>query len=389
MHPQTKKYAHPTIVIVIAILTLANTFTINSQNVKPYNSFRPGEVWLDTDSTHINAHGGGILYNKGVYYWFGEFKTTGAKGNTAQIGVSCYSSTDLYNWKNEGIVLKVSDENGSEIEKGCVIERPKVIYNKKTKKYVMWFHLELKGKGYKAAKTALAVSNHVVGPYHFVKSVRPNQKQWPLNYPDTLQTKKYPKDLEWWSPAWYTAIDEGLLLKLDFEKGQMSRDMTLFVDDDGKAYHIHAAEENLTLQISELTNDYQNFTGKYIRLFPAGHNEAPAIFKRNGIYYLMASGCTGWAPNAARMFKAKSIWGPWKKLGNPCIGPEADLTFKSQSTYILPVNGKKDSFIYMGDRWQPKNPIDGRYIWLPIQFKNDQPIIKWEDEWMLSTTHSK
>lgn len=73
----------------------------------------------------------------------------------------------------------------------------------------------------------------------------------------------------------------------------MSRDMTLFVDDDGKAYHIHAAEENYTLHISELSDDYTDFTDRWIRVFPGGHNEAPAIFKYKGRYYVITSGCTG------------------------------------------------------------------------------------------------
>jgi hypothetical protein len=46
------------------------------------------------------------------------------------------------------------------------------------------------------------------------------------------------------------------LLARDFAKGQMARDMTLFVDDDGKAYHIYASEENSTMHISILTDDY-------------------------------------------------------------------------------------------------------------------------------------
>ena len=348
------------------------------------DSFKPGAIWLDTDSVHINAHGGGILFYGNTYYWFGEFKTAGRRGNSAQVGVNCYASKDLYNWKNEGIALAVSDQPGNDIEKGCVIERPKVIYNQKTGKFVMWFHLELKGQGYGAARTALAVSDQVTGPYTFVKSLRPNKEEWPVDYPEELKTKVYATDLEWWKPKWYEAIKEGMFLKRDFESGQMSRDMTLFVDDDGKAYHIHASEDNLTMDISELTDDYEGFAGRFVRLAPAGHNEAPALFKKDGTYYLMTSGCTGWDPNAARMFTAKSIWGPWEAIGNPCVGEDAYLTFHSQSTFILPVRGKKDAFIYMGDRWTPTNPIDGRYIWLPIQFENGKPVIYWKDQWDLS-----
>ena len=111
---------------------------------EPYTAFHPGKIWEDTDGVHINAHGGGILYHNGTYYWYGEHKSE--HSSSALVGVRVYSSTDLYNWKNEGVALPVMPSgSGHKIEKGCVIERPKVIYNEKTKKFVMWFHLELKG----------------------------------------------------------------------------------------------------------------------------------------------------------------------------------------------------------------------------------------------------
>ncbi|WP_159523811.1 glycoside hydrolase family 43 protein [Sunxiuqinia indica] len=376
-----------TIVLLLSLLPVSGLISgcqPKDQVVQYHQSFKPGEIWVDSDSIHINAHGGGILFHDNTYYWFGEHKTEGRGGNTALVGVRCYSSTDLYNWKNEGVALSASDEPGSDIEKGSVIERPKVIYNEKTGKFVMWFHLELKGQGYSAARTGLAVSDQATGPYTFVKSLRPNQKEWPVDYPESMKSQEYKTDLKWWTPAWREAISDGLFLKRDSEEGQMSRDMTLFVDDDGKAYHIHSSEDNLTMHISELTDDYQSFTGKYVRLFPGGHNEAPALFKYDGSYYLLASGCTGWDPNDARIFKADNIWGPWESLGNPCVGEDADLTFHSQSTYILPIQGKENAYIYMGDRWTPKNPIDGRYIWLPLTFENEKPTIRWHDEWNLS-----
>nr|WP_319401480.1 glycoside hydrolase family 43 protein [uncultured Carboxylicivirga sp.] len=374
---------HFGLLLFLTISILASCQHKQNDNRKQI-SFKPGTHFLDNDSVHINAHGGGILFSKGKYYWFGEFKTAGEGGNTAKVGVSCYSSKDLYNWENEGIALKVVNEQGSDIEKGCVIERPKVIYNDFTHEFIMWFHLELKGKGYSAARTGLAVSDKVTGPYTFVRSLRPNANIWPESYPDTLKNYAYSDTLKWWTPAWYKAIDKGLFVQRDLESGQMSRDMTLFVDDDGTAYHIHSSEDNLTIHISELSKDYTDFTGKYIRIFPAGHNEAPALFKKDDNYYLMTSGCTGWDPNAARMFKASSIWGPWEAIGNPCVGKDADLTFHSQSTFILPVNGQKNAFIYMGDRWNPKNPTDGRYVWLPIEFNDDKPVIRWRNEWDLS-----
>lgn len=349
-----------------AVLALSLSLTAAEQ-------FTPGEIWPDDKGVHINAHGGGVLYHEGTYYWFGEHKISGRKGNSAQVGVSCYSSTTLYDWKDEGVALAVEEEARSEIAKGCIIERPKVVYNALTKKFVMWFHLEHRGKGYATARAAVAVADQVTGPYRFHQSHRPNRKEWPIGF-----DPKVTKD------------DKVELLKRDFNKGQMSRDMTVFVDDDGRAYHIGSAEENYTLHISLLTPDYLDFTGKYTRIFPGGHNEAPAICKHGGRYWLIASGCTGWDPNAARSYVADSMAGPWTSLGNPCIGPNPnggfgpDKTWGGQSTYLLPVHGKPGAFIAMFDVWRPKDPIDGRYLWLPVQFENDRIHVTFPKTWKLS-----
>lgn len=349
-----------------------------------YKSFHPGKLWLDTDGRIINAHGGGILYHNGTYYWFGEHK--GEFSSSAFVGVNCYSSTDLYNWKYERVALAVSNNPESPITKGCIIERPKVIFNKKTGMFVMYFHLELKGQGYNAAQAGIAVSKVAQGPYKLVRNTRVNAGIWPENFPSSLR-KSTPEDKDLfaksWTPEWIKAVENGLFVRHDFKNGQMCRDMTLFVDDDGKAYHIYASEDNATIQIAELTDDYLGYTGKYIRVNPARHNEAPTIFKKDGTYWMITSGCTGWDPNAARMCSAPSIWGPWKQYSNPCVGKDADLTFHSQGTFILPVQGRKDVFIFMADRWKPDNPMDGRYVWLPVQFKDGIPVLEWKTDWKL------
>ena len=342
-----------------------------------------GKIWRDTDGSIINAHGGGILYHQGRYYWYGEHRP--ASGFVTEEGVNCYSSTDLCNWKKEGIALAVSQEAGSDIEKGCVMERPKVIYNEKTGKFVMWMHLELKGKGYEPARTAVAVSDSPVGPYQFVRSGRVNPGMYPLNMPKKQQRIKWDFDKykEWWTPKWSEAIRQGLFVQRDLKGGQMSRDMTLFMDEDGKAYHIYSSEDNLTLQIAELTDDYLNHTGKYIRIFPGGHNEAPAIFKKDDTYWMITSGCTGWKANKARLFKATSMLGEWTQLPNPCVGEHADITFGGQCTYVLPLHGQKNQFVFMADKWRPESLMDSRYIWLPIQFNKDNiPFIEWNDGWV-------
>jgi beta-galactosidase len=225
------------------------------------------------------------------------------------------------------------------------MERPKVIYNRKTGKYVMWFHLELKGQGYKAARAAVAISDKVMGPYSFIKSFRPN--------------------------------------------GNMSRDMTLFVDDDQSAYEIYSSRDNYDLRIAKLSEDYLSATTDDQLLF-SNHREAPALFRYQKKYYLITSACTGWAPNKADLHVASSLWGPWHSLEyNPMEGPNADSTFGGQPTYVQPVAGRKDAFIFMADRWNPKDLKDSRYLWLPVQFKNDQPHILWFDQWDLSSFKTK
>jgi len=365
---------------IILLVFAVNIVWLQAQN---YESFRPGKLWFDTDGNIINAHGGGILYHEGVYYWFGEHK--GEFSNAALVGVTCYSSTDLYNWKFESIALPVSEDENSPIVKGSVIERPKVIYNAKTNRFVMYFHLELKGQGYNAAQTGIAASDSPAGPYTLVSTARVNAGIWPLNMSETQQalTQKE-SDFQSWTPEWIEAVKNGMMVRRDFAVGQMSRDMTLYVDDDGKAYHIYASEENLTLQIAELSDDYLSHSGKYICIDPAGHNEAPALFKKDGKYFMITSGCTGWTPNEARLLVADQLMGEWKRYPNPCQGEDAELTFHTQSTYILPVQGKKDAFIFMADRWIPSNPIDGRYVWLPIQFKDGFPLLEWKNNWTLN-----
>ena len=328
----------------------------NEQQKKKSRAIRSGELWPDDSGRHINAHGGGILKYGDTYYWFGEHKSDNT--SDALVGVMCYSSKDLINWHNCGVALSVSDERGSDIERGCILERPKVIYNPVTKKFCMWFHLELKGRGYNAARYGVAVANRPEGPYKFLYSQRANAGTWsiegsPINFDEYL--------------------------KRDFGTGQMARDMTLYIDDNGKAYHIFSSEENYTLHIAELTGDYLHHTGRYTRVAPGGHNEAPAIFKHDGTYWMITSGCTGWEPNEARMFSAPSIWGPWTQHPNPCQGPKAEKTFLGQSTFVLTLEDGRH--IFMADTWRPRHPSDARYIWLPIEFENGKPVIKWRDEW--------
>jgi hypothetical protein len=305
----------------------------------------PGEVWYDSDGKPIQAHGGGVLFENGVYYWFGENKDGETYGNHRidVIGVSCYSSQNLIHWKNEGIVLPaVADDPEHDLHPSKVAERPKVIFNKQTGKYVMWLHVD--SRDYTAAAAGVAVSDSVTGPYQYLGSMRPN--------------------------------------------GKDSRDMTVFQDDDGKAYLIHSSDWNSVTIISDLADDYLSFTGHYTRHFDHGQKntgrESPALFKHNGKYFIITSGTTGWSPNPAEYAVADSVHGPWTVKGNPCKGEGAETTFRSQDTFVLPVQEIPGAFICMGDRWNKYDLRDSRYVWLPLKIEGDELSLEWRDSWSLT-----
>ncbi len=350
--------------LTLALLIVAGLMGRAAEPVMPTVT---GEPFLASDGKHINAHGGAILLHDGTYYWYGEHRGDGTPGS-GQKGVACYTSTDLKNWDNKGIVLSVTDSVGAPLERGCIIERPKVVYNPATGKFVMWFHHEMKGVGYGSAYSGVAVSDSPTGPFVHLKSGRINPGIYPENLPEEYRNIKWPEKMEWWTPEWRKAVEKGMFTVRDHDRGQMARDMTVFVDDDGKAYHVYSSEENLTLNIAELDSTYTRHTGRYIRIFPGGHNEAPALFKHNGTYWMIASGCTGWAPNEARLMKADNIMGDWTQLPNPCRGEGAKTTFDSQSTAVAHFG---DRYTFMADMWRPKNLADSRHLWLPIKFDAD------------------
>jgi hypothetical protein len=384
------------VILLLNISCFVAQENASKETVTQRSQFLPDQPWLDNNGVHLNAHGAGILFHKGIYYMYGEHKLAGE--TVGKIAVHCYSSVDLYNWKDEGAALVTSDDPNSEISEGCIIERPKVIYNKKTGKFVMWFHLELKNQLRKAARSGVAVSDQPAGPFVYLHSERPDAGHWPINVtPEQKASLAEAQKLAGTSFIGSPHPDRATLpfMARDFAGGQMAKDMTLFVDDDGKAYHIFSSEENATLHISELSDDYLSHTGKWTRVFEYLWHEAPAICKQDGRYWMLSSNCTGWNPNAARSAVANSIWGPWKELGNPCtgvtprnhLGPQ--LTFGGQSTFILPVQGKTSAYIVLFDVWRPENLIASGYVWLPIRFEKDRFSISWLDAWDLSVFNNK
>lgn len=302
--------------------------------------YYPGRIWLDTDGNPIQAHGGGILHDvkSRMYYWYGEFKngptySVPGKGvaRVDVIGVGCYSSKDLITWKNEGLVLKAEEKNQAhDLHSSNVLERPKVIYNEKTQKYVMWMHID--NANYTKAAIGIAISDSPTGPFKYVHSKNPH--------------------------------------------GFDSRDMTIFKDGDGTAYVVYSSLHNRELHVGPLRQDYLDVTNVMTKVLVGQHREAPAVFKHRGKYYMITSGCSGWAPNEALAHVADSMLGPWETIGNPCVGANNVFrvtTFFAQSTFVLPMpGGIPGSFVFLADRWKPDDLRDSRYVWLPLMVVDDE-----------------
>ncbi|MDD6710523.1 MAG: family 43 glycosylhydrolase [Sharpea porci] len=353
--------------------------------MKKYNSFRPGKVWLDTNGNRIQAHGGSVLYVDGTYYFYGENKEkTDGKSSIWHWGVRCYSSQDLYNWEDLGIIIPPNlEDKSSPLHPESCMDRPHIIYNKETKKFVCW--LKIMQKDEKQTETVL-IADKITGPYTIVK-----QGLQPL--------------------------------------GMSAGDFDLVVSNDGKAYY-YFDRVHSEMICAELTNDYTDVTGYYSTHFPQPHppyvREAVAHFTYNYKQYLITSGTTGYLPNPSEVAVADTFHGPFKVLGNPHRNDETNTSFHSQISCVFKVEGKKNLYIACADRWLPQyselkyeeyeelfhllfseNKDENRikelkkkydniventsiadYVWLPIRFEGPSEqhpdgmvYIDWLDEW--------
>jgi len=296
-----------------------------------------GAPWFDDTGKRIEAHGLGLLKDpaSGKYYWYGEsYKASAASTH----GINCYSSTDLVHWHFERESLLNQDIKVSQ-PGPYVVERPKVVYNANTKKYVMWFHLD--SSSYSLRNVGVAVADAPTDHFTFVRGFKPDNAG--------------------------------------------SLDMGLYADDDGSVYLIRSVE-NSYVGISKLTNDYLDSAGMVSKIDQA--REGPAIFKMNGTYYLVSSHLTGWAPNAMDAFKTgKSLNGAvWTSIGNPTGSGDS---FDSQSTFVLSYTQPDghQMIVYQGDRWNEAGPGglgNATYIWLPITAQADGSFkVNWVSSWDL------
>lgn len=379
-----------------------------------------GDPLYDTEGKQVQAHGGQvqkIAYEydydgdgkiaedeKEYWYWIGEDRSNGYRPCP---GIHAYISKDLYNWKDMGNVLKTvpnwetfttdpyftalygklpqedqeriyadiwTKDNAS--DGGCVIERPKMLYNEKNDNYVIWFHAdgqtpdaEDSSGNYSKSKAGVAVSDSPFGPFRLLGS-------YLLNYnPDA---------------------DHGF----DKETGGHVRDMNVFKDDDKTAYVLYSSDGNETMHIARLNDDYTHVAQPendkavegvdFSRNFIGESREAPAMFKYHDKYYLITSGCTGWDPNRASYAVADCPLGPWTTVGDPCTDTGSDTTYQTQSTCVFPVDAQNGKFIYMGDRWTRSTLHDSRYVWIPVEFQPDSKIaLRRYSNWTLSELEGK
>ncbi|MEP7107199.1 MAG: family 43 glycosylhydrolase [Ferruginibacter sp.] len=309
------------------------------------NAIHPGEIWPDKDGNHIQAHGGGIIKLGKAYYWYGEQRRQGLDTNYRY--VSCYSSKDLINWKFRGDAIQLSKPDTVLQGNNWVLERPKVFYNARTRKYVMYMHIDgsVKGSlmgGYGYARVGVALSDKAAGPFKFVRTFRP--------------------------------------------LGKESRDIGQFIDDDGSAYLVFECRPAKGFYIAKLSDDYLEVEKEVS--FIRSPLEGGAIVHYKGLYYAVGSGLTGWSPNRNKFATAPSLSGPWTEFVD--IAPPETKTYGSQSTMFIKVSGTKDTtVIFLADRWKPKAQWDSRYIWMPVQIGDGKLWVPEPRPWTINVKTGK
>ena len=288
-----------------------NTYLANRPS--EWVTIRNGQMWHTDDGAEVQAHAPGFVRVGDIWYMCGEDRSGWWNPD-----VNLYSSTDLVNWKFEKKII-ANGVTTPELGSSRMIERPKLLYNKKTGKYVVWCHYE--AGNYGASEAACFECDSVNGAYKLVWSGRP------------MNVK--------------------------------SRDCNIFQDEDGTAYFTSTTEENAHLGLFRLTDDYRGPL-EHTRLFEWQRREAPAIAKLWGHrYFMFSSACSGWDPNQCKLSTTTDLrWG-WSKLAN--IGN--NVAFDTQPAAILEVRGTKaTTYLYVGDRWFDPGLPDTKTIVFPVMF---------------------
>ncbi|KDN55738.1 family 43 glycosylhydrolase [Flavobacterium seoulense] len=312
----------------LAITFIAISSLATAQKGK-IDAIYSGIPCFDNNNNVVSAHGANIVKDNGKFYLFGEFKSD---TSNAFNGFSCYSSTDLYNWTFERIVLPV--QKSGALGPDRVGERPKVMKCPKTGEYIMYMHADdLK---YKDQYVGYATSKTINGEYTF---------QGPVLFEG--------KPIKKW-------------------------DMGTFQDTDGSGYIItHSGN------LYKLSDDYKSVTEQVVKDMTS-HCEAPVIIKKGNTYFWLGSELTSWERNDNYYFTAPSLKGPWKSQG--IFAPKDSLTWNSQSTFVLPIVGSKDTtYLFMGDRWAyPRQNSAATYVWQPLLVtENSISLPDYKQSWQI------
>ncbi|PMD28949.1 carbohydrate-binding module family 35 protein [Hyaloscypha variabilis F] len=273
----------------------------------------------------MQAHGGGIVLDPAtnLYYLIGENKQDGS----AFESVNCYSSPDLVTWNFVNQVLKL--QGSGDLGPNRVVERPHVLYNDGTKKWVLWMHID--DSNYGEAKAGVATCDMICGDYTYIGSKQP--------------------------------------------LGFQSRDMNVFKDTDGTGYLLTEDRKN-GLRIDKLSDDYLTVE-KATYLYKEDY-EAPAMYKSGDTYFMFASHESGWSPNDNLYCTATSLSGPWSSWS--LFATKGSNTFTSQTAHVENINGV---VMYMGDRWHSDNLMTTTYVWLPLTISGTTATLHNEVNWIL------
>lgn len=307
-----------------------------TRELAPRGTIAPGRLFVDDRGQAAQLHGVGIQRFDGLFYAWGEEKSSGGLFT----GVACYSSPNLATWTFRGLAL-LPDPDVADIAPGRVIERPKVLRNP-AGAYVMFLHVE--SPDYSYARLGWAVSEHPEGPYTYLRSERP--------------------------------------------LGNLSRDIGVFADDDGTGYLMSEDREH-GLHIYRLfdllgVEEIVSTTIIHAPEHPLGDHgyESPALVKVDGRYYLFGSDLTGWSTNDNKVATATDLRGPWSEWSD--IAPPGSATFDSQTSTIVTIAGTQaTSHVYVGDRWRRDDLFGSPPVWLPLRIGNGKATLEWRDHWTI------
>lgn len=287
-----------------------------------------GTPWYTTTGGLLTAHGAGVIKVGSTYYLIGE-----ADNSTGGFtGINCYSSTNLETWTFVADVLP--PQSSGDLESGNIVERPKVLYNSSTGKYVMWLHI------WNGDAVGYATSSSVCGTYTYQGSSQP--------------------------------------------LGNESFDIGSFQDTNGTAYLLSANYDNGII-VYQMSSDYLSPVSIVDGVSTWGDYEAPAMFKVGSTYFLIMSHETGWSSNDDQYSSASAIGGPWTTPKD--IATAGTDTWDSQSSFVLPVTGTSGTtYVYMGDRWISGAITNSSYVWLPLTVSGTTLSLPWVNNWAINVS---